>query len=274
MNPRYSIVVVHGINGKSGTTQTGFSTQLANLVLPETTLQKAFWHEATWEGVCDDLDKEIKSIVAELVNSYDFENYFKARMAQKRGVRKVLPVIGKVASLFGKCVVSDLVSEILDYALDMPLYLGNEYGTEMREIVEDEIQRSSEQTNGVVVVGHSLGSVIAYDAVVSLLMKEKPPIIKSLVTMGSPLEWVTALRTTRHGSNGIPHVPESLKWANFYNKEDPVPMKKAFSNIFFPMVENFEILVKTKKPLAAHSAYWSDKNVAAHIKSLVFADVD
>ena len=274
MNPRYSIVVVHGINGKSGTTQTGFSTQLANLVLPEATLQKEFWHEATWEGVFDDLDNKVKTIVSELVNSYDFENYFKARMAQKKGVRKVLPLLGNFALLFGKWVLSDLVSEILDYALDLPLYLGDVYATEMREVVEDEIRRASEQTNGVVVVGHSLGSVIAYDAVASLLMKEKPPTIKSLVTLGSPLEWVTSLRTTRHSSDVIHHVPESLKWVNFYNKEDPVPMKKALSIVSFPSVENFEILVKAKKPLVAHSAYWSDRNVAAHIKSLVFADSD
>lgn len=274
MNPRYSIVVVHGINGESGTTQAGFSTQLADLVLPEKALQDKFWHEAVWEGVCDDLDNEVKNIVVELVKSYDFEQYFKARMAKKKGVSKVLPVIGNVALLFGKWVLSDFVCTVLDHALDLPLYLGDAYGAQMLTIVEDKIQSASEQTNGVVVVGHSLGSVIAYDAVTKLLMKAKPPAIKGLVTMGSPLEWVTGLRMTRKGSD-VPHLmSESLQWINFYNKEDPVPMKKALSQETFPKVKNLEIIVKTKKPLAAHSAYWSDSNVAEHIKRLVFADTD
>lgn len=273
MEPSYSIVVIHGINGASGNTQTGFSKPLADLVLPDKSLQDKFWHEAVWEGVCDDLDKEVKKVVTELVNSYDFEQYFKTRMAKKKGVRKVFPMIGNFALLFGKWVVSGFISEILDYALDLPLYLGNAYGEEILNLVKEKIQSASKQTSGVVVVGHSLGSVIAYDAVASIL-QENPTAITALITMGSPLGWVTSLRKTRNTPGSIHLVPQSLTWMNFYNKEDPVPMKSPLSQAMFPNVENIEIPVNTKNPLNAHSAYWSDKCVAEHIKRLAYIDAD
>lgn len=274
MEPRYSVVVVHGINGKTGNTQGEFSESLENLVITDKLVQKKFWYEAIWEGIYDNLDVEIKKIVTELVNSYDFEDYFQTRMAKKRGVKKIIAHMGIFASLFAKGVVADFVSEILDYALDLPLYLGNAYGEQMREIVEKKIHDAYEQTGGVVVIGHSLGSVIAYDVVANLLMNDNPTNVMGLVTMGSPLGWVTALRKTHNCVSANPSLFESLKWVNFYNEVDPVPMKKALSRDTFPNVDNIKISVKTKNPLVAHSAYWSDRNVAAHIKSLIFTDFD
>ena len=140
MHPRYPVVAVHGINDASGKTEAGFSKELANLVMPGMAWPNEFWHEAVWEGVCDDLDGEIKKVVTELVNSYDFEDYFRKRMAKRKGVRKILSCLNLFAVLFAKGVVPDFVSGILDLALDLPLYLGNAYGDQIRDMVEREIE--------------------------------------------------------------------------------------------------------------------------------------
>lgn len=269
MLPRYPVVAVHGINASSGETEAGFSKELANLVMPGLAWPNEFWHEAVWEGVCDDLDGEIKKIVTELVNSYDFADYFRKRLAKRKGVRKILSCMDLFAVLFAQNVAPDLVSGILDLALDLPLYLGNAYGNQIRDKVEKEIQRTAKGTDGIVVVGHSLGSVIAHDVVAKLLADPPPPPIRALVTMGSPLEWVTALRKNATDTPEIYSTPESLEWINFYNKSDPVPIKRALSKETFPGIENVLIPTKDKKPLAAHSAYWTDTKVADRIRQLV-----
>lgn len=269
MTPRYPVVAVHGINDASGKTEAGFSKELASLVMPGMAWPNEFWREAVWEEVCDDLDTEIKKIVTELVNSYDFEDYFRKRMAKRKGFRKILSCMDLFAVLFAKGVAPDFVSGILDLALDLPLYLGDAYGNQIRDRVESEIQRTAKGTDGIVVVGHSLGSVIAHDVVAKLLAEPSPPPIRALVTMGSPLEWVTTLRRNTKGISAIYTIPESFEWINFYNKSDPVPIKRALSEETFPGVENVLVPTKDKNPLAAHSAYWTDTKVAARIMQLV-----
>lgn len=272
MKPKYAVVVVHGINGKSGETQNGFSKELKDRVFPTISEQKNFWHEAVWEVVCDDLDKEVKKIVTELVGSYNFEDYFKKKMAGKRGYKKILPAIGMCicAILLTKGAITELVATILDYALDLPLYLGGTYGGEMRSIVEEKIKSMAKKTGcQVVVVGHSLGSVIAYDAVANLFAADKNSPVACLVTMGSPLGWVARLRAKRTCANNLPAVPDDLKWLNFYNKVDPVPLKNGLSAEAFPFVKNIETVYEGKDPIDAHSAYWTDTQVAKAIRDMI-----
>ena len=270
MKPKYAVVAIHGINGESGKTQQGFSNPLADLVIPQKSLKEKFWHEAVWEGICDDLDKEIKKIVTELICSYNFEDYFVEKMEGKSGFKKILPSIGVFATLFAKDVISDLIASILDYALDLPLYLGGAYGCEMRSIVEEKIKSVADETGQkVVVVSHSLGSVIAYDAVAKLSAGEEDSQVAALVTMGSPLAWVSRLRKKRKCADELLTVPDSLKWLNFYNKIDPVPLKKGLPAEAFPSVENIETAFEGKKPLVAHSAYWTDDQVVKAIQNIV-----
>lgn len=267
--PRYSVVVVHGITGASGKTQAGFSKELASRVIPTPACRDKFWHEAVWEGVFDALDERIKKVVIELIGTYDFKEYFRKRLEKAKGVGKILPRLGLFAAPFANHIAPGLVREILDYALDLPLYLGNAYGRQIRAKVAKEIRSAAKQAEGVVVVGHSLGSLIAHDVVAKLLAQRNPPAIKALVTMGSPLEWVEGLRKEQKDAPVIPPLPPSLKWLNFYNKIDPVPLKKKLSTTIFPGVENIETVVPAGKERIAHSAYWTDNVVAGRIKELI-----
>lgn len=268
MNPKYSVVVVHGINGNSGETQSGFSKPLADLVIPDKSLQDKFWHEAVWEGVCDDFDKEVGKIITNLVASYNFEEHFKRRLTTEKATKKFLAAISYLSTLLAKEYLSEFFSAILDYALDLPLYLGDAYGNQIRKIVRKAIQEASGRTNGVVVVGHSLGSVIAYDVIARLLTKPNPPVIHGFITMGSPLGWVIELRKQIKKWASCPSLPESVNWVNFYNSVDPVPLKQPLSKTEFPGVKNLALLVQTKNPIKAHSSYWKDPRVVEQIKRL------
>lgn len=272
MTPRYSVVTVHGINGASGKTQAGYSKKLAELVMPGMAWPHGFWREAVWEQACDDIDSEIKKVITELVNAYKLEEHIRNWLKTKKGCLKYLASLGMVFIPTFEESATNFISGILDYALDLPLYLGNAYGRRIRGIVEKTICQAAGQTGGVVVVGHSLGSVIARDVVAKLLEKPTHPNIVALVTMGSPLDWVDAVRKKAKVGPKIPPMPLSLKWVNYYNTVDPVPLKRELPSRNFPGVENVEIDVTTNKPLVAHSAYWENKQVVGQISRLVFPE--
>ena len=174
MEPRCSVVAVHGISGESGKTQAGFSDELAALVMDDPSWRKKFWREAVWEGECDEFDEEVGKVVSELVNSCSFGSFmqfFRERSATRKGFSDLFADFGQCVSWFANRGMSAFVSWVLDHVLDLPLYLGISYGERMRAVVRKRIRLAARQTGGVVVVGHSLGSVIAYDVVAKLLRK-------------------------------------------------------------------------------------------------------
>ena len=269
MDPRYSVVAIHGITGESGRTQSGFSNKLAKLVMGNPAWQEEFWHEANWEEEFDDLDAKIRKVVTQLMDSYSARDLL--QMLGELVMKGSRARAASTKSLWDlwentKDRVSSFFSDLLDYAIDLPLYLGSAYGERIRNNTRERIQTVAKQADGVVVVGHSLGSVIAHDVLAQLLAESNPPPIHALVTMGSPLEWVLDLRKE---NPAIPPMFQSLQWVNFYNKEDPIPLKKALKLATFPKIEHFEIDAHTKNPLAAHSAYWTNEKVVEKLRELV-----
>ncbi len=258
--------------------------------MPEMGWPNEFWKEAIWEGVCDNLDREVRKIVNELIDSYTVKDLLRQMlslhtvMSQKDAepvAARSLSTKWKFSDLKEK--VTDFIKKIpvfkqkipsfiggfLDLVLDLPLYLGEAYGPQMREEVEKTIRGVAEKTDGIVVVGHSLGSVIAHDVVAKMLTETNPLPIQALVTMGSPLEWVNSLRMKARGIPEIPAIPKTLQWLNFYNAVDPVPLKRELPKTIFH-VKNFSISAGTLNPLEAHSAYWTDGKVAGLIRDIVY----
>jgi len=95
--------------------------------------------------------------------------------------------------------------------------------TRIRELVLEALREADEQPGPHVLVGHSLGSVIAYDALTAV---DGVPPVDAFVTIGSPLG-ISEVREgltppwTRH--DGWPSARlGSGGWANFYDPLDPV----------------------------------------------------
>ena len=80
-------------------------------------------------------------------------------------------------------------------------------------------------TEPCVVIGHSQGSVIAYDG---LIQAEIHHNCKSFITMGSPLGLHTVMAELRRFNNlsSLPVPKQIKKWNNYRDRLDPVALQK------------------------------------------------
>lgn len=271
--PKYAVVVVHGISDKKGDQQKNFSKALAEKVLPDQSLREKYWHEAVWEPVNNALDDKIQDVVLQLVNTYDKTSYWRdAELAKaKSKLRKAWVWLWWCGCWVVERLLANKITRALDLVLDLPMYLGNPKGEKIREVVKATIQKALKVTpEGVVLVGHSLGSVIAYDVLRESLAEDgKHLSIKAFVTMGSPLAWVTDLRIADGETPDSVIRLKPVPWVNFYDEEDPVSMKDGLPTLRFADVQNEPAICSGKKYIGAHTVYWHRDEVAKKIRDLI-----
>ena len=277
--PQYAAVVVHGICANRGSQQQGFSTPLSKLVYPVESQaeRERFWKEAVWEHVTNAADDKIQDVVLQVMDLYDRTSYWRdSKLAEAtHWWQRLWPRLGYMLGQMSRIIIHDTATRLLDLRLDLPLYLGEPRGTKIRKVVTDKIKEAMEKTDGVVLIGHSLGSVIAYDVARENLKANSPLNIKTLITMGSPLKWVTNVRLAEEGEVG-PADPTTLslpgiKWINIYDKGDPVALKGELPDTMFHDVENISV-ESGSSFIDAHTSYWTQNEVAAIIRNAMFAE--
>ena len=269
--PKYAVVVVHGICDKRTSQQKGFSKELRANVFPDIGEDSPYWREAIWEKVTEEADDKMQDIVLMLVSAYNKTEYWmEAELKKKRtafgrfGVR-VRWFFGSVA----RWLSVNKLTQTLDLLLDMPLYMGNPRGDRVREVVFKEIAKAKEETPaGVILVGHSLGSVIAYDVVRENLKSTTPLPIKALVTFGSPLDWITKLRVAEGDLVGKKFPIGDVCWYNYFDPKDPVCMMRDLSEEMFQKFEENSATPSGLYGVAAHTAYWKDSKIANTVRKL------
>ena len=140
-------------------------------------------------------------------------------------------------------------------------------GDEIRNVVREAIANASTCADKVILVGHSLGSVIAFDVAAEEIKKDPSCRISALVTMGSPLEWVTEIRrAATKGQEDVPRI--DIPWINFWDHADPVPERKGLDKEVFIGVDNRE--VKSGKGLkGSHCGYWNNMEIAQTISDMI-----
>jgi pimeloyl-ACP methyl ester carboxylesterase len=132
---------------------------------------------------------------------------------------------------------------------------------QIRAQVLDLILQQVPRTGDLVIVGHSLGSVIAAD-----LLRRLPAAVRvtGLITIGSPLA---------HGSVDVDKLSDALReppsnlgwWLNFWNVGDPVSAHRGVSSVF-PWMIDFRISTKQfGEPAHAAAAYLAHESVAAAV---------
>jgi hypothetical protein len=102
----------------------------------------------------------------------------------------------------------------------------------LKEAILDRVyERLSNET--LVVIGHSLGSVIAYEA----LCRAQSPEINTLVTVGSPLgiRNVVFDALTPKPVNGLGTWPHVKRWVNVADRGDIVALQKSLAPQFGPV---------------------------------------
>lgn len=141
---------------------------------------------------------------------------------------------------------------VIDFALAVPFfqqarnYLKN---ADVRAHILNRILNKVPKSGRLVIVGHSLGSVIAADLIARL-----PPEVhvEGMITIGSPLA---------SASFGVDQLRRALKepptnlgwWVSFWDELDPVAGRRGVSSAF-PWMIDIRTPTHTLSPIAAHSA--------------------
>ena len=193
---------------------------------------------------------------------------------------------------------------IIDYIGDVAIYTSSDRKSKFyqvrQQVLEGAIEKISvmlrEDYTRIVIVGHSLGSVIAYDALnaVNLRMNEDPDLASQhrklfeLITLGSPLDKVAFFfrehipmdsyvkRLILNNVNGFRRrglvVPlegdavldsnvmnflSEMRWTNYWDEQDPISGHLDF----YDDVANVQVANGQRWGGAAHNGYWYNLNI-------------
>jgi hypothetical protein len=185
--------------------------------------------------------------------------------------------IGFAVAIWTAYVVADKLTILLKIIADVACYLGDaDYAKAMRNLVSEHVNGLKLKTGDhLVLVGHSLGSVILADWLRRPDRRCLNPNLASvtLVTLGSPLKHFVA-----RFCPGIFPSPDELaaqfskslrgfSWLNVYRPFDPIG-----TSLFLPescSAEDVSTCQFKKFLLGAHSDYWDDQKVLSIVKKRI-----
>ena len=283
----YGVVIVHGIGAGTGESRRDFSAKLkANVKKMVSSASDIVWEEADWEGVNDNIDSIAGRVVKRFCKKYIKEAVDDLRRekskrqpttseSSKNCIVELIKWVCHKLKLFrlcvrccAFCVCKEHLPDVIDAAIDLPLYMQNPKQKEIRAKVREAISKAELRAKKVILVGHSLGSVIAFDIAVAELVDNKSSRLAALVTMGSPLNWVSEIRRAEACEKMEAPRIKSIPWINFWDPEDPVPEFMELDRKVFHDVQNIKVESK-KKLISAHCNYWNDKDVAQTIAKML-----
>lgn len=110
----------------------------------------------------------------------------------------------------------------------------------IRACVKDALRPLFEAGHEVMLVGHSLGSVIAYDVLWELAWRDAAPWrVDQFLTLGSPLGMFYVQRRLRgRGERGVRRYPANIRhWTNVAAMGDLMALDRHLRNDFHPMLQ-------------------------------------
>lgn len=267
-----SVLAVHGVGAGEGAARKGFSKELKRLVFPDEAQADQRWHECVWEDLNDAIDKYIGGIVKEAVKEYELP--WTSEGDGKFG--KLWSMIKPFLANSAITALGNIAEYALDLSLDFVLYLDSQHGRKVRNRLRTRIAEVAEfSSDGIVLVAHSLGSVIAYDVLAEAHLNGEALPVKHLVTFGSPLEWTHDLRKTEEKDEGKFTSIGGIPWLNFRYKEDYVTRHRELSKKKFKEVKNVLLPLPPAQTassfatMKSHCAYWTDERLAKQLQEIV-----
>lgn len=267
-----SVLVVHGVG-----TGAGFSQSLKQLVFRDKAVARRRWNECIWKDINTAVDTWVGGMIDEAALEYMKTCCFEGdsrRPRVKAGGQWRLQLGDKVKAgvkAIGIGLMRTVTKNILDLGLDFVLYLDSQHGKKIRDRLRQRIVEVSERCgDDIILVAHSLGSVIAYDVLAEANMKNDPLPVRQLVTLGSPLAWTLELRKVEEKEECKFESIGDIPWTNIYYKEDYVTRHKELPVRVFHNVRNELLpLPRSSSSLKSHSAYWEDDAVAQTIRDIL-----
>ena len=235
-----NLIFIHGVNSQT----TGYSNRLFKNIV------KAYRRRLNAEGKSKKIIKEMTSqliqkeiiwanVTTDLINRYLFLEY---------GLKKRS---GKWNLLFKQ--IDPLAIQVMHYVRDK----GHNRKAPMGILKSVDLSFKNACLNKpdkIIIIAHSLGSVIAFDYVFGFRRHKLSPKIKvqALITLGSPI----AMFTTAMGfTDSKIKLPKNVRrWINIMDPDDGIAR---LCKPFFKNIPVQDILINTHwSPLGAHTAYW------------------
>lgn len=155
---------------------------------------------------------------------------------------KWVTVFSEITSVIGKEVnFLDLhtgVDKVGDFVLERELqdlaayYEDENFRSTARRLLIDKLREHAGKR--IMLIGHSMGSIIAYD-VLRLIGRETPPVpVDHFVTIGSPLG-LPHVKTKIYQENDLVRTPSIVgRWTNFADRRDIVAVEAKLGDDYEP----------------------------------------
>lgn len=132
--------------------------------------------------------------------------------------------------------IDELGQEILQAKLrDLAIYYKDKQKRQqLRSIFSDAVKEHANQGKRIMVIAHSMGSIIAYDVLRALGRTEPKMVVDHFVTIGSPLG-LPHVKYEIYKENDLIRTPTIVKcWSNFADLRDAVALDHCLSNDYRP----------------------------------------
>jgi hypothetical protein len=155
-----------------------------------------------------------------------------------RRLRRIAHIVGDALPVLGRRLAQPAtrlqMHEATRYLRDR-----DGIGTAIRKLVRAELDAAWTARDRVLLIGHSLGSVIAYDALWDLSSEARTERVDLFVTMGSPLATRFVRRRLRGaGSEGASAYPRNIRrWVNLAARGDTTALQPRLKPFFREMVD-------------------------------------
>ena len=272
---KYAVVAIHGIGSGTGSERQGFSKSLAKLVCGSQMEEERLWHESVWEGENESFDRVMEKIVDRLIKKDIFPSVFSINGWYNRLGCLAAKVVYWFLKKQYKRVLVDYSMIVLDALFDFVRYLDSDNGCKIRAHVRKDIEDCCKShREGVVVVAHSLGSLIAHDVLHEMTQDNPVPNVKAFITIGSPIQWAFELRNVDNKQEKDWISLGDIPWFNYYYQEDPVSIDGPIDEAIFKGVVNTRLNLPEKfsklhTSWKAHCAYWEDAFFADKVRSML-----
>jgi len=274
------VIYVHGIS--SSVIKEDYASDLSGMLVEKLTKLGVIPHEADQGDI-------------ERIITFERVNYSEIGQAEEERVLKAYnqernKLFNFLDQLIERAAFDRIRQQIITSVSDVLVYESDFWRTKIRDMLVDKIKPYVRTHDPVTVIGHSLGSVVAFDTVYYNSRHNRDWLeaefkVANLFTLGSPLALFTleldddsGLQKPRYfpaeatpkdlnPTNTNPDLqPVSDKgvWLNFLDAQDLIgyPLQLLFKDKF----KLEDILVQTgTDPIKAHSEYWRNNEVATRI---------
>ncbi len=184
-----------------------------------------------------------------------------------RRFRRWTHMLGDFVPLLGRQLAQPATKLLMHEA---SRYLKNRdgKGSMVRAVLREALERAWAADERVLLIGHSLGSVIAYDTLWELSRAGAPGEVALLITLGSPLGTHFVQRSLQGADeHGAARYPANIRrWRNFTARGDTTALRRRLRPFFAEMIElglvesiedriDFDNYFRGATGLNAHEAY-------------------